>query len=126
MGRAEQGDKNMLPLAAFIVDSKGRVTETARSRRRFAIDAENLELFLLLKATLPDVQKQFPFIKGVGFFGSRTKGKTRSTDSEMPSDIDICLFSDSSEEPANPFSTPVCVDDKTQFNKALAWDTKHG
>lgn len=59
---------------------------------RFTIDKESTDIFNWLREDLKQVQKQYPFIKGLGFFGSRTLGRNHAK-----SDIDLCVFYDTSE-----------------------------
>lgn len=126
MGRLEHGHGEGLPQAAFTVDAKRVASENRSSQRRLAIEGENLSLLLSIKAAFPGVQEQFPFVKGLGFFGSRTKGTSRDGSSGAPSDIDLCVFFNRSEEPVNPRDSLLDGENKITYAKAVAWDKTHG
>lgn len=61
---------------------------------RFAPSAESLRYMQELKAELPTIQKDFPEVKGLGFFGSRTLGTDRPD-----SDLDTFIFYNSADIP---------------------------
>ncbi len=61
-------------------------------QKRFVVTPSSMEAMKKIRKTLPELQKQFPYIIGVSFFGSRTKGKESSR-----SDIDVRLFYDGSK-----------------------------
>lgn len=55
--------------------------------KRFIIKTESVEGMSIVKDTLKKLGEQYPYLSGIGFFGSRVKG----TDSQV-SDFDICVF----------------------------------
>ena len=55
--------------------------------KRFAISPESIGLIKDIKAVFLERQKQFPFLSGVGFYGSRVIGREKEG-----SDIDIILY----------------------------------
>ena len=72
--------------------------EAASSRletHRFVINPESLGAMKRVRDALPVLQGEFPYLKGVGFFGSRTKGM-ENQDSKI-SDLELCLFFDDTD-----------------------------
>lgn len=61
---------------------------------RFAPSVESLRYMQELKAELPAIQKDFPEVKGLGFFGSRTLGTDKPG-----SDLDTMVFYNSADIP---------------------------
>lgn len=56
-------------------------------QKRFVINPESMEGMKFLRETFLELQGDHPFLSGLGFFGSRTKG------TEKPdSDYDVCIF----------------------------------
>src|SRR3989338_3548302 len=55
--------------------------------KRFVVSPESIGLIKDVKAVFLERQKQFPFLSGVGFYGSRVLGREKKA-----SDIDIILF----------------------------------
>lgn len=61
-------------------------------RHRFVIKPESMEGFKSLRSTFQEMQQQYPYLSGLGFFGSRTKGAEKKR-----SDYDTIAFYDSSK-----------------------------
>ncbi len=64
--------------------------------RRFTPNPESLKKMIALKNHLKVIQKEFPQVVGIGFFGSRTLGRERQQP-ENPSDLDTTVFYDGSK-----------------------------
>lgn len=62
---------------------------------RFAPSRESLVAMRHLKQSLPELQKDFPELKGFGFFGSRVLG----TEDPAKSDLDTAVFYNSDDLP---------------------------
>lgn len=62
-------------------------TDKQLEQKRFVVSPDSISGMKKLRETLTELQEEYPYLSGLGFFGSRTKGK------EHPgSDYDICLF----------------------------------
>lgn len=73
---------------------------------RFRIHENSLGLMKGLRTSLNELNQEFKIIKGLSYFGSRTKGLEYDYDPHMPdvlgSDIDICVFYDGAVFGDNP------------------------
>lgn len=67
-------------------------TDTQLEKKRFVISPESIAGMKRLRGCFLELKQQYPFLSGLGFFGSRTKGKENEK-----SDFDICIFYDSSK-----------------------------
>lgn len=66
------------------------MTETTHiqlEQKRFVVNLESMTKFKKLAVAFLELKQEYPWLSGLGFFGSRTKGKDR-----MESDFDICVF----------------------------------
>ena len=61
-------------------------------QKRFVITPESLNAMKRVRDALPGLQEQYPFLSGVSFFGSRTKGIEHEG-----SDLDLRIFYDTSK-----------------------------
>lgn len=62
-------------------------TKTKLIEQRFIIGEQTLSVFKSLQKTMVELKKEYPYLAGIGFFGSQTKGLQRSD-----SDFDIIIF----------------------------------
>jgi len=69
--------------------------------KRFTIHPESLERFKSLRERFTLLQNKYPYVSGLGFFGSRTKGTETDT-----SDFDICIFYNSERITTTELGTP--------------------
>ena len=71
----------------------------------FDMSTNSLIGMKLLRDHLTALQKEFDFVQGLGFYGSRTKGRAREFNPEQPdklgSDFDLCLFYDGADFQGN-------------------------
>lgn len=76
-------------------------TDAQLEQKRFVINPESMVAMKQVRDALPKLKAEYPFLMGVSFFGSRTKGKEREG-----SDLDIRIFydSDKSLELSNTFN----------------------
>lgn len=72
-------------------------------QKRFPINSQSLELMKGLRDVFTEMQEQRPYLSGLGFFGSRTRGQEHNS-----SDIDLVIFYDSSKFPkkTTPLKNP--------------------
>jgi len=79
-------------------------------QRRFVINPDSMRAMKRVRDKLPKLQVDYPFLSGVSFFGSRTKGAERPD-----SDLDFCVFYDRSKyttthgETASPYRDLVSI-----------------
>ncbi|MBI1982327.1 MAG: nucleotidyltransferase domain-containing protein [Candidatus Levybacteria bacterium] len=74
--------------------------------KRFSIHPESMFFMNGLRAAFMKFNRQYPYISGLGFFGSRTRGQEHEK-----SDIDLIIFSDSSKFPkrTKPLEDPYFI-----------------
>lgn len=94
---------------------------TSLETHRFRIEPVDRELLNRVKGALGQVREQYPQIKGVAFYGSRTKGRAKPN-----SDLDMFIFYDGSEL-ANPYaqSDPLNIDPE-KYKKFNEYDSTVG
>lgn len=56
-------------------------------RRRNYIQPESMQRLKAVRSQLPEIQRQYPYVRGVGFFGSRTRGLEKPE-----SDLDLFYY----------------------------------
>lgn len=61
-------------------------------QNRFVMNPDTKDGIRRLDSTFLNLKQQFPYLSGLGFFGSRTKGVEKTE-----SDYDVCIFYDSSK-----------------------------
>lgn len=66
-------------------------TDKQLEKRRFVISPESVEMLKKTREAFSRLKQNYLFLSGLGFFGSRTKGRERED-----SDIDVVIFYDSS------------------------------
>ncbi|MBI4097918.1 MAG: hypothetical protein HY426_02655 [Candidatus Levybacteria bacterium] len=60
-------------------------------QKRFVINPESVEAMKRARSAFAGLQQDYPYLSGLSFFGSRTKGREK-----IESDMDMCIFYDSS------------------------------
>lgn len=91
-------------------------TDARLEQKRFVINPDSMQAMKHIREALPQLQADYPFLMGVSFFGSRTKGKEIEG-----SDLDIRIFynSDKSKDlttiPEIPPTPYVSRDSKAQL-----------
>lgn len=61
-------------------------------QKRFPVTEGSLEVMKKARDVFAELKVEFPYLSGVGFFGSRTRGMERSD-----SDMDACIFYDANQ-----------------------------
>ncbi len=93
--------------------------EAYQKAHRFDISPMSLVGMELLRSELGQIHQEFSFVKGLGFYGSRTKGRAREFNPNIPdqlgSDYDVCVFYDGSILNANASATGDLPNDQSQF-----------
>ncbi|MBI2032758.1 MAG: nucleotidyltransferase domain-containing protein [Candidatus Levybacteria bacterium] len=89
---------------------------TPLETHRFQITPDSMASMKGLRDSLGEIQRDLPQVKGLGFFGSRTKGLERSD-----SDLDIAVFYDGSE-----FGTLRPTDGQEILRRSLVIDREKG
>lgn len=64
-------------------------------QKRFIVKPESLGIMKRVRDSIPTLQKDYPYLRGVGFYGSRTTGM-ENRDGKI-SDMDMCLFFDDTD-----------------------------
>ncbi|MDO8626598.1 MAG: nucleotidyltransferase domain-containing protein [Candidatus Magasanikbacteria bacterium] len=64
---------------------------------RFAPTDYSLQKMQELKRALPDLRSEIPEVRGFAFYGSRVHGRERPENGADRSDVDVCVFYDSSD-----------------------------
>lgn len=96
--------------------------ENYQQTHRFDISDQSFVGLRLLRGEFR-IQEEFNFVKGLGFYGSRTKGRAREFNLLLPwrrgSDFDVCVFYDGSIFNTNASTTGDLPKDQSQFEVEL-------
>lgn len=100
-----------------------QTSETYQRVHRFDISDQSFLGMRLFQSELSRIQEEFNFVKGLGFYGSRTKGRAREfnpeTTDKLGSDFDVCVFYDGSIFSADVLENNTFPKDKSQIENEL-------
>jgi predicted nucleotidyltransferase len=81
---------------------------------RFPVTPESMQIMQKAKLAISELTNSHPYLSGIGFFGSRTKGREKPE-----SDLDVIIFYDSSKIDASRNKDEELLEIKNNLSETL-------